>query len=53
MGADVAIGRGLGIRLMAKDYFGKFNFQEATSFDIGGDGVTQNYAFSAGVRFSF
>ena len=51
-GADVAIGRGIGLRLMAKDYIGKFDFQEATSFDVAA-GTTQNLAFSAGVRFSF
>ena len=53
IGADLTVGDGLGIRLMAKDYFGKFNFQDATSFDIGGNGVTQNFAFSAGMRVSF
>ncbi|MDB4914193.1 MAG: hypothetical protein JWM95_1837 [Gemmatimonadetes bacterium] len=51
-GADLSVGRGLGIRLMAKDYFGKFNFQDATTFAVDG-GVTQNFAFSAGMRFSF
>ena len=51
-GADVAIGRGVGLRFMAKDYIGKFDFQEATSFDVAA-GTAQNFAFSAGVRFSF
>ncbi len=53
VGADIAMGRNMGLRLMAKDYIGKFDFQEATSFDIGGQGSTNNLAFSAGLRFSF
>jgi Outer membrane protein beta-barrel domain len=52
LGADIAIGNGVGLRLMAKDYIGKFNFQQATSFDIDG-GTTQSFAFTAGARFSF
>lgn len=51
-GADIALGRGIGMRLMAKDYIGKFDVQEATSFDVSA-GTTQNFAFSAGMRFSF
>src|SRR5450759_5713245 len=51
-GADIAIGRGVGLQLMAKDYIGKFDFQGATSFDISA-ATTQNFAFSAGMRFSF
>jgi hypothetical protein len=52
IGADIAIGNGVGLRLMAKDYIGKFDFQQATSFDING-GTTQSFAFTAGARFSF
>jgi hypothetical protein len=51
-GADIAIGRGVGLQLMAKDYIGKFDFQGATSFDISA-ATTQSFAFSAGMRFSF
>ena len=51
-GADIAVGRGVGLRLMARDYIGKFDFQQATSFDISGN-TTQSFAFSAGMRFSF
>ena len=51
-GADIAVGRGVGLRLMAKDYIGKFDFQQATSFDISSN-TTQSFAFSAGMRFSF
>lgn len=51
-GADIAMGKNVALRLMAKDYIGKFDFQEATSFDIN-SGTTHNVAFSAGVRFAF
>ncbi len=51
-GADIAVGSGVGIRLMAKDYIGKFDFQDATSFSVSG-GTAHSLAFSAGVRFSF
>jgi hypothetical protein len=52
VGADIALGKGMGLSLMAKDYIGKFDFQEATSFDIN-SGTTHNFAISAGMRFSF
>jgi hypothetical protein len=52
LGADVAIGNGFGIRLMAKDYIGKFDVKDATSLDFSGQ-TANNFAFSAGVRVSF
>jgi len=52
IGADITVGSGVGVRLMAKDYIGKFDFQEATSLDVNTN-TTNNYAVSAGVRFSF
>jgi len=52
LGADVAIGNDFGIRLMAKDYIGKFDVKDATSLDISGQ-TANNFAFSAGVRVSF
>ncbi|MEP6621629.1 MAG: hypothetical protein ABJE47_20040 [bacterium] len=52
VGADIAMGKSVGLRLMAKDYIGQFNFQDATSFDVNA-GTTQNFAFTAGVKFSF
>jgi hypothetical protein len=51
-GADIGLGSGLALRLMAKDYIGKFNFQQATSFDVN-SGTTQNFALNAGLRFAF
>jgi hypothetical protein len=51
-GADVALGRGVALRLMAKDYIGKFDFKEATSFDLSSS-TAHSFAFSAGVRLDF
>lgn len=51
-GADIALGKGFGMRLMAKDYIGKFNFKDATSFDIQGR-TAHNFALSAGLRIDF
>lgn len=52
LGLDLALGRGFGIRLMAKDYIGKFDFQEATSFDLRGR-TAHNWALTAGIRAGF
>ena len=62
IGADISFGPSLGLRVMAKDYFGKFDFREVTSFEIGGVDVgglrvnndwSHNVALSAGLRLSF
>jgi Outer membrane protein beta-barrel domain len=52
LGADVALGNNLGMRLMAKDYVGKFDFKDATFIDFQGK-TANNFAFSAGLRLSF
>jgi hypothetical protein len=52
VGADVSFGPSLGLRVMAKDYFGKFDFKEVAGFDINND-WSHNVAFSAGLRLSF
>jgi Outer membrane protein beta-barrel domain len=52
VGADVMVGRGLALRVMAKDYIGKFDVQEATSLDLSGP-TAHNWALSAGLRFDF
>jgi len=52
LGADVTLTKDFGIRLMAKDYIGKFDVKDATSLDISGQ-TANNFAFSAGVRVSF
>ena len=51
-GADVALGQSMGLRLMAKDYIGKFDFQDATQLDVQGQ-TSHNWALSAGLRFNF
>ena len=51
-GADLNVARGLSLRLLAKDYIGKFNFKDATGFDVSGQ-TTHNWAFSAGLRLDF
>ena len=51
-GVDFAVGRGVGVRVMAKDYIGKFDAQQATYLNVGTN-TTHNFAFNAGVRFSF
>jgi hypothetical protein len=52
VGADIAIGNGVALRVMAKDYIGQFNFQDAISYG-GSSNTTQSFAFNAGVKFSF
>ena len=52
VGADVAIGRNMGLRVMAKDYIGKFDFKDATFIDFETK-TANNLAFSAGLRMSF
>jgi hypothetical protein len=51
-GADVTLGKNIGMRLMAKDYIGKFDFKDATFIDYEGK-TANNVAFSAGLRLSF
>jgi len=52
LGADIDLVPGFGMRLMVKDYIGKFDFKEATTFDVTGE-TTHNVALSAGLRFTF
>jgi hypothetical protein len=52
VGADFQLGKGMALRFLAKDYIGKFNFKDATGFDISGN-TTHNYTLSAGLRFDF
>jgi hypothetical protein len=51
-GADVAIGSGMVLRILARDYIGKFNFQDATGLGISGN-TAHNWALSGGLRFDF
>jgi hypothetical protein len=55
VGLDVPVSRGVALRLMAKDYIGQFNFQDAIG--LGGLGLTgqtaHNFALTGGLRFDF
>lgn len=52
LGADFTLGRGMALRVLAKDYIGKFNFQDATGLGITGN-TAHNIGLSAGLRFDF
>lgn len=52
VGADLALGRAIGLRLMAKDYFGKFDFKDATQLEVTGE-TAHNWGLSAGIRLNF
>ena len=51
-GVDVKLSPNFGVRLMAKDYLGKFDFKEATSFNLNGK-TTNNVALTLGVNLGF
>ena len=51
-GVDVKLSPNFGVRLMAKDYLGKFDFQEATSLNLDSK-TTNNVALSLGVKLGF
>ncbi len=52
IGADVALGENLGLRLMAKDYIGRFDAKEASGFDVNTD-MTHNWKLGAGITLRF
>lgn len=52
VGVDVQMGRNVAMRLMAKDYYGKFDFEEAALIDVGND-RTHNFALTAGLKIGF
>jgi len=52
VGADFTLARGMALRVLAKDYIGKFNFQDATGLGVNGS-TANNIALSAGLRFDF
>lgn len=51
-GADLAMGRNFGLRFLAKDYIGKFDFKEATGVELDPK-TAHNWAFTAGVTLKF
>lgn len=52
LGADVDLTPSIGLRLMAKDYVGRFDVHEATAIDVESD-MRHNVAFSLGLRLGF
>jgi hypothetical protein len=52
VGADIAMGKGMAVRLLAKDYIGKFNFKDAVGVDVSGS-TSHNFGLTAGLRFDF
>jgi len=52
LGADFAVAKGMAVRVLARDYIGKFNFQDATGLGINGN-VSHNFGLTAGMRFDF
>jgi hypothetical protein len=52
LGADLALGNAIGLRFTAKDYFGKFDFHDATTLDVQGQ-MEHNWALTGGLRFNF
>lgn len=48
-GVDMEFAPGVGLQLMAKDYIGKFDAQEATAIDVETK-TTHNWSVTAGVR---
>jgi hypothetical protein len=51
-GADLALGSGVALRFLAKDYIGRFDVQEATGVDAEPK-VTHSWALSAGLKVAF
>ena len=53
LGVDIPFAQNIGLRLVAKDYIGKFDFQEATQVDIVDAKTSHNVALSAGLKLAF
>lgn len=52
IGADIPLAPNIGVRLVAKDYIGKFDFNEATSVNVDTK-ASHNVALSAGLKLGF
>jgi hypothetical protein len=52
IGADLTVGKGMALRVLAKDYIGKFNFQDAVGLGITGE-TAHNFGLTVGMRFDF
>lgn len=52
VGVDVPLGQTLGLRIMAKDYVGKFDFRDVSGLDLESR-TAHNVALNVGVRMAF
>ncbi len=52
VGVDVGLTPGLGLRVQAKDWIGRFNSQQAVGFRAEGN-LAHNWALTAGAKLSF
>lgn len=52
IGADVPLGRSAALRVMAKDYIGRFDFADDARLGLEGR-TAHNWAFTAGLRLDF
>lgn len=53
VGADVGLGGGISLRVLAKDYIGKFDVEQATSFGGVEGNTSHNVGVSAGLKLEF
>lgn len=53
VGADVALGSGIALRVLAKDYVGKFDVEQATSLGAVEGNTSHNIGVSAGLKLEF
>jgi hypothetical protein len=51
-GMDLQMSRTVGLRLMLKDYIGRFDFREATGLDLTGN-LAHNLVYGVGVNLGF
>ena len=52
VGADIPLAPSIGLRFAARDYIGKFDFNDATGLDATTN-TTNNVALSAGLKLGF
>ena len=52
VGADISLAPMIGLRLMAKDYVGKFDVKEASGLNVEGK-YSHNWGLSAGLKLAF
>lgn len=51
-GVDLQFSRNVGLRLMAKDYIGRFDTREAVGFDLNNE-LTHNWGITVGLKLGF